>query len=172
MPGEVNWVSICIARPVCIAVGRKSRPRQGTLPLDCGQRCGQSSAHTWIVGELPLVEVTDCRDDEVKVLSLCDTCLQILVLKAPLCLLRLPFGLEHLDFEPNVVVDIVSFRNSLPVRKDLRALCVLFTPLAVGSETGLVNVRRYVATYAWISILKPCTTLRSVRKGLRVTNRV
>ena len=55
-------------------------------------------------------------------------------------------------------VDVVLACDALPIGEDLRTLCILFTPLGVGAEGRLVDVRWYVAPYSRVAIFEPADT--------------
>ena len=85
--------------------------------------------------------------------------LQIAYSDLPPALVAKPLGPFDSMLRPNVLVDIVFARNTLPVLSDLVPLCKLLRPLGVWLEIRLVDVRWDIAPHTRICILKPRPSL-------------
>jgi hypothetical protein len=120
-------------------------------------------SRTWIVGQSPLVEVTNRQYYKVVILHCLASIHNILILQPPLRLLWLPSRLYDFVVEPNLIVYPISGCDALPVGEDFGTLSVFFAPLSFRSETGLVDVCWYIAAYTRVSVFEPCTALGCVR---------
>lgn len=80
-----------------------------------------------IVGELPLVEMSDGCQHEVVMLSTSGVGTEILDLDPPLCTVVIPVSAEDLRLEASVLVKIVFFGDGLPINQDLMTLGVFLT---------------------------------------------
>jgi hypothetical protein len=81
--------------------------------------------------------------------------LQILQSNLPFGFFRQPFDLLHLLPWPEIFVDMVLPSDPLPILTDLMTLSKLFRPLRVRLESGLIDMRRDIASHAGIRVLKP-----------------
>jgi hypothetical protein len=81
--------------------------------------------------------------------------LQILQSNLPFGFFRQPFDLLHLLPWPEIFVDMVLPSDPLPILTDLMTLSKLFRPLRVRLESGLIDMRRDIASHPGIRVLKP-----------------
>jgi hypothetical protein len=131
-----------------------------------------------VVGEFPGVEMADGIQEDVEFffvyleLSISGPActawfvtypvlLQIAHSDLPLALVAKPLGPFDSMLRPNVLVDMVFARNTLPVLSDLVPLCKLLRPLGVWLEIRLVDVGWDIAPHTRICILKPSPSLDS-----------
>jgi hypothetical protein len=90
--------------------------------------------------KLPLVEVTICRDDEVKVKVVDRRCSEVRNVQTPFGLFRDPLCRVDFCLEPALRVDIEFSSERLPVVLDLVALSVLLRPVDFGRVRRLITM--------------------------------